>query len=489
MKIVNSSQRDNLFNSFHTDFNFNVRLSSFGSKNISVLLPMIICDIPASFFIYRGNMQIAGRLFWILFFLFSFLFISLQLILRKPNLGFITLIISTSPIMNYLRSFGAPYNIVTVVFFAGLVNFYLINNRDFKKLFLKNKLLIFIFIFELIYYALAFFTTHSYSIHLRAFEVIFAAQLIFILLCTHSHLLKVSLLGILLSSLALAIGFIPSLSSFGRLGIGIIDEMQIGNPITLGLPLAFGFLALIIDKGTWVNLNNHSFIRYLLLIPTTIFLALSSSRVSWLIAALGLLIALLSGRKQRVNIIIGIIFVIGIGFLFLQTPQGNSVTQYFNRTFNSDLPMYKRTSGRSDQWIVGWYAFKNSFSSIVGGYGAGLGPDVYAQYSQKVEGILSFVGNDMAWHSLILQIGIELGLLGLIPYIIWLLSIVIKSIMSLKKSLFFLPFACLCGYIATILTVSGYASMPGLFLGIVIWGIYSGSQEFNTKLQRIQESV
>lgn len=450
---------------------------------VLVILPVLICVIPASALIYQGSMQMAGNWFWTAIAFCSFFFITQQIISRRPHLMFVTLIVGTSPLINYLRSYGAPYNIVTVVFFAAMVNFLILKPALVRKIILKNKLLLFLFIFELVYFGLAFFNTRSYSIHLRAFEMIFAAQVIYILLITHPYLAKLSILGILLTSLALAVGFIPYLSSFGRLGIGIIEDSQIGNPITLGLPLALGFLALIVDKGSWLSLKNHSLWRYLLLIPTTLFLAMSGSRASWVIALVGVITALLTGKKQKWSLLIGITIVIIISGIFFNSPQGIMVTQWLDRTVSSDLPLYKRTSGRSDQWIVGWYAFKHSYNSIVGGYGAGLGPEIYANFSQQVQGIHSFVGGSMAWHALILQIGIELGLLGLIPFVTWLGIVCVRSLKTLKYRHHVFPITCLIGYIVTISTVSGYASIPGIFLGVAIWGIYY------TKRQDYQISI
>ena len=55
-----------------------------------------------------------------------------------------------------------------------------------------------------------------------------------------------------------------------------MDGYVLGNPTQLGIPLALGFLGVIVDRGRWLGIEEHPFLRWLILVPTLPLLALST---------------------------------------------------------------------------------------------------------------------------------------------------------------------------------------------------------------------
>src|SRR6185312_7324004 len=92
-----------------------------------------------------------------------------------------------------------------------------------------------------------------------------------LLLARNRRLLGAALVGMIFSAWLVGIAMIPQMgSTSGRLGIIEVDGRSLGNPAQLGLPLALGFLALVIDRGRWLNLENKPLYRWSMFVPTTV---------------------------------------------------------------------------------------------------------------------------------------------------------------------------------------------------------------------------
>ena len=137
----------------------------------------------------------------------------------------------------------------------------------------------------------------------------------------------------------------------------------------------------------------------------------------------------------------------------LMSPYAPALQKGINRTFGDKRTARQRTSGRSDQWKVAYYAFSKSLESMVRGYGPGLGAIVYAKYSREVEDVKYGVGKKVLLHSLFMQIGVEAGLVGLGLLFLWLGILAFKIITRVPKEKILFPLICFFGYVFIVITV------------------------------------
>jgi len=196
----------------------------------------------------------------------------------------------------------------------------------------------------------------------------------------------------------------------------------------IGNELAFGFLAVTIDRGQWLALARNEFRKWVLLIPVAVLLVLTTSRVSWLVAGVGIALTILLGHQQRLQML----FVLGLVALVtvaaLASPFGAGVARWVDRTFSDELNLARRTSGRSDQWAVAFQTATASWDRLLWGYGPGRGPTVYARYSDEVAGVHYAVGQEVELHSLFMQVWVETGLIGLLAILVWLFLVLTRVV-------------------------------------------------------------
>lgn len=381
----------------------------------------------------------------------------------------LSLLVATAPFMSLFRSY-AFYNVILATF-VGTFCFYLVMAPALcQRTVRKFGLFLGVVFWSVVYYCLSFFNTHDYATNLRLFE--FTLAIFFLLLLSRNRLLLGNaLVGMTVSAWFVGLAMLPQMEKASdRLGIMQVDGRVLGNPAQLGLPLALSFLALVIDRGYWLKLENKSFLRWLMVIPTSILLALTTSRMSWLIAASGLAVLLLFGKKQRRKIFAVLLFGAVAINLVLISPYQGALKKGWDRTFAEDRSARKRTSGRSDQWVVSSYAFKRSLSTIIHGHGAGKGPEAYAKYSLEIPGTEYAVGKRVALHSLFMQVMVEVGSIGLVCLFGWLLLAFIRAIPLMHRTAMILPLACLVGYVLTVVSVSGNDITSGVLLGLGLLG-------------------
>jgi O-antigen ligase len=118
------------------------------------------------------------------------------------------------------------------------------------------------------------------------------------------------------------------------------------------------------------------------------------------VGIVGLMLIFLLDKRQRVTLGLYGVGLLVFAAMLTQTSLGATFTDYLDRTFGGDVSLDKRTTGRAEQWA----AFPKILeASPLWGHGPGMGRQVGAEYA----------GRYLALHSLYLQVGSELGLLGL----------------------------------------------------------------------------
>jgi len=106
----------------------------------------------------------------------------------------------------------------------------------------------------------------TYDANMRLLEFGLAVLCVY-LLVGHQRLIVAALQGMAISGVTVSLAMLPHLDpTVGRLGIIVQEGETMGNPITLGLPLAFTLLAAVADRGRWLGLENRTALRSLLVV-------------------------------------------------------------------------------------------------------------------------------------------------------------------------------------------------------------------------------
>ena len=427
------------------------------------LLQVLFCILPATALLAAGRASLAGYYFWVML---GFMIAWKMLAGRRDEV--LCLLLASAPFINLLRSF-AFYNVIVALFGACLLYYMMLASGPFFATLRKHKLVVILFLFVGVYYLMSFWNTGQYSANLRMFEMVFTVMVVLIL-NRNPVLLGAALTGLIVSAWCVGIGMIPQLGSGARLGMVALEGQTLGNPTQLGVPLALAFVALVADQGRWLNLQHRPGVRLVLILVTMPLLALTTSRASWLIAAFGLLSCLVAGSRQRLKALLVVVLAAVAIQGVLLSPLGTSLKKGIERTFDDKRSVRQRTSGRSDQWRVAWYAVTREVTPMLFGYGPGRSPAVYAEYSGNVPGVKYAVGKKVAFHSLFMQIGVETGLIGLLILAVWLGAATTKAVIALPARRTLLPCIGVGSFFLIIVTVSGSDINSGVFLGIGLAG-------------------
>ena len=440
-------------------------LTDVGARNtawlLHLLLPLLICAVPTSLLLSQGSFSTAGLYFWGNFLLSLGYFFCC----RKWNQA-VCLIIGAMPFINLLRDF-AFYNVVSVLYGAGVVLYSIGSPERSRELSAQCSFLKPLYLFAIIYNLLSAINSGEYSENLRLFELIFAAHFV-LLLGFDRSLLGVTLLGIILSTIAIGISMIPFLSTVDgeRLGMATVNGQRVGNPVQLGTALALGLLALIVDRAYWSSLQKHRLLKFCLIVSLSLLLVLTTSRAGWFVVLAAIGTCFVFGKAQRVSMI-WFFTVCGVAMVILiNSPMGEGFQKGFARTFAEERTMSNRSSGRSDQWMVAFAAFTDTTESMIWGHGPGTGKDVYAKFSSETEDVKFMRGKRMMFHSLIMQVMVETGLIGLLPLIAYLAAVLLTTVRSTRQTGFLFPICCYIGYLIVMLTVSGNDTICGTLLGM-----------------------
>lgn len=431
-------------------------------RNQSIALALL-CILPTCGLLALGQVTHAAHAFFL-----TFLLVGGVLALRDRGDMLLGLLIGLAPFISLLRGRGHVfYNIVVILFALCLVYYWSRSPAVTERRLRGCPILVGLFVFSALYYALSLGFTQDYSRNLRLFELCFTVLAV-ILVGRNSRMLGMALLVMALSACAIGLAMLPHHHAAGRLGMIVIGGAVLGNPVQLGVALALAFLALTIDQGRWVNLPKSGFVKWLLWIPTTALLALTTSRVAWLIAVGGLCFAVVLGSRQRMRVLLAVAVAALVLHMALMSPYGEGFRRGLERTFNEEKSMGSRTSGRSDQWLVAWHAATAAWERFLCGYGPGRGPSVYAAVSEQVEGIHYAVGREAALHSLLMQVLVEAGMVGALTVVAGLGVALWQGIGWFRRHRLLFPLVCLLSYGFIILTVSGNDTNSGTALGVAL---------------------
>jgi O-antigen ligase len=415
-----------------------------------LLLQLLIAVVPALTCVGLAKPEFGSK--WFFFCLLLFL---ARYAIKGDRFGFMTLLVGTVPAFTIFRGLFF-YSSVVTLFAAGVLMWLLIAPDEVRDLFsdLRLKGLL---VFATAYWIVSYYLTEDYSSNLRVMELVFCAIAICLLVNRWIYL-STAFLSIGLSSAVMGLAFLP----YGdRLGSGEVGGVFLGNPISFGIPITLILILTIADNGRWLGLEHQKLWRIALALFLGAWLVLSTSRGSWsVILANGLVLAVIN-RQQRKMLLLLVAILVIVTIIVLASSRGEDVKQSFDRTVSSERTLSNSTSGRSDQW----WLFPQVFSqSPLWGFGPGSGGAIYARYSNLFNMFHS--GEEMAWHSLYMQIGIETGLLGLLLLSIMLVSLVGGGIAHWRFSGDTVPLQGALSFIIIGMSVTGFDAASGLFLGL-----------------------
>lgn len=426
-----------------------------------IVIAVLLCAVPVCGLLMAGKATMAGLVFWTLCGTAL-----LRLLLLRRHEEFLSLLIGLIPLIALLRQY-AFYNVIVVLFATGLLFYHLRSPGTVRYVLRACRPVVFLLVFVSLLWLIAFLLTGDYAVNLRFLDFGFAVLAV-LLVGRRSVPLGAALTGMILSAWAVGIGMIPHIKTVGdeRLGIMIAEGHRLGNPVSLGLPLAFGLLAMVVDRGRWLNLQDKPLHRFLMLLPTAALLALTGSRNAWLVATGSLTLVLLFGGRQRIPVLALMGLAAVVVQALLLSPYGEGLQRALDRTFGEDRTLRSRTSGRTDMWLIAGHVLTESVNNLVHGYGPGSQKEVYREYSVEVEDVEFMVGKGMQFHSIYLQLVVETGLLGLVPFTLWLLAVLLRVAQWTMRNRRLLPLVGICGYIYIGLAINGSDPVSGVFLGM-----------------------
>lgn len=413
---------------------------------LPLLAQLAVCVAPAMLAVGRGNPALGAQ--W--------LFGSLAAILawhalsRNP-VAYVALLSGAIPAAMMLRDFFY-FNFLVMIQLGGILLWLLFRNAQFAKV-LRNRTVLLFLGAAFLYWWVSWMRTGVYSTNFRVLELALSAAGIYLLGSYRSYL-ATALAGIACSMVAVGLALWP----YGdRLGMADFGETSLGNPITLGLSAALILLLAVAQRGQWLLVDRHPFLRIMLLAAAGASLLLSTSRGSWLVAFAGFALLVALSRRRRIAILAWLVPLAAVGLVVMSTTRGESIGKYFERAFAPDRSLSQRTTGRFDQWVA---MPEIVARSPVWGHGAGSGAETNRR----------FTGSHKSWHSLYLQVLVETGAIGFLGLVLLFGSLLARGLHHVRVTGDPVPLTGTLCFMTVAVSVSGMDAISGVFLGLGFLG-------------------
>jgi O-antigen ligase len=363
-----------------------------------------------------------------------------------------TVLIGTIPVLMLLRGL-VLYNSIQVLFACCLVS--ALAKPVQRSRLRRNTPLVCFVVASLLYWLVTVILTGDYAGNSRVVEFALGAAAVFLLSGYRSYF-ATAMTGVIVSTLAVTTVLLQGTQG-SRFGGVSVDGDLLGNPILVGLASSLGFLLTVADRGRWLLLDRHPWVRLTLNLAMGAALVLSTSRGGWLVTLIGVVFILIfnpSGRPTLAACAVALALLIAI---LLQSDRGAVIQHYYDNAMNDDRTLDQRTTGRADQWK----SFPQVFDdSPIWGFGPGSGKAVSLRYTREGK----------PWHSLYLLIGAETGLLGLSALGTLLAVLIYKAFLHLRRCGEVVPLMSAMCLMFIGVSVSGTDAMSAIFLGLAFSG-------------------
>jgi len=376
-------------------------------------------------------------------------------------------VLGLSPLLNFLRQ-SIFYSSVVALLGVTILLLLFGRPRLVQRILKRYRFVVPFGVLATAYWLWTYINVHRYIVNFRIFEF-FGSLLLVLAISQEQNKLNASLRSLTISSITYGLGLLVWLgpANVGRLGMVLVGHERVGNPITLGAPLALVFIALFVDGGGWLGFRSWRLWRVALTACVVFLIALSTSRASWSVVLATLALSFLLSRR-RAQQVFGILLMVCVVWLIVKSPFWGSFDAGLERTVSFQSDVSRASSGRSDQWRVAGWALRSSFAHLLLGFGPGMGPEVYAEYSTQGSTFVRGYGHKMEWHSLLLHTGIELGLLCPVALLALLFGVAWRAWRFYRKTGLLFPLACFVGYFLIVMTVIGFDVSSGFYLGLAL---------------------
>jgi O-antigen ligase len=417
-----------------------------------IVIRTLLVVLPAAFALAIGQLDPAC------FYFYGMLAAVLVFdLLQHRNLQVMAVLLACTPMMILLR--GHFFYSGPQVFYAlALAQAPLAEWRRVRR----NRVVVSLLVGAFVYWGATFVVTGNYASNFRAVELAFTALLIY-LLAQHRSVFRTALMGFALSVILVGAGLLPNgaMTLNGekvfRLGLARVGGHSIGNPISFGVVVVVVFLLTISMGGTWLGLGTKK--RALLAIQaiSVVWLVLSTSRGSWATALAGLAIIYWTEPRRRPMLLGGAVLILVAGAMLMTFSHDATLTSYVDKTFSGEASMAKLTTGRSLQWA----SFPEAWSDApLFGHGPGSSLEAGRKYFEE----------NLIYHALLLQIGVETGSFGLICICIFLLVLTDKAYRYYRATGDPIALMGVAGYFVVGLTVPALDAASGCLLGLGLIG-------------------
>jgi O-antigen ligase len=456
-----------LFTPQTQDFQLKVGRPTLRRETEITLSEVLFCIGPAMAALYKGNVTMAAMLLYGS----AAVILGVHALLQQPE-RYISFAISIIPAILLMRNHFL-YSSLVAIFGAGLLLWWAVCPQEVWTLW-GSGVRLWLVLICIFYWAMSWLNTRSFYSNIHAVEFFLVASCVF-LLGGHRGSLAAGLLGMGLTVFCVGIGVFP----YGeRLGLVRIGSISLGNPVNLGLSAALVFLLCVAEGGSWLGLESHPTIRFLVSLGSAAMLMLSTSRGSWLITIVGVLTVLAFGKTYRRSAWWIVVLVPTVAlFVTLSTGRGASVMKFYSAVATSDTSLSKKTTGRFNQWERLPVAFT---SSPIWGHGGGSGASIYHEFG----------GKELQWHSLYLQLLVETGAVGFLTFGAILLAIGNRTREHLRTTGEIVPLVAMLCYLTIGLSVSAIDGISGVYLGLaLVAGNYQGFWRMAVVRLREQENL
>lgn len=328
---------------------------------------------------------------------------------------------------------------------------------DLKRL-RHNRLVSGLLIAAFLYWGASFAFTGNYASNFRAVELAFTGTLICVL-SQHRLYFRPALLGFAICAIAVGFGLLPNGAmeldgqSVFRLGLARVQGHSIGNPISFGTTIVLAFLFTISTGGSWFGLAGRRKWLFSIQAITAVWLLLSTSRGSWAVALVGLIIIYWTEPPRRSMLLGGAVLMVALGAVLITVTGNATLSSYLDKTFSGDVSLAKMTTGRSTQWA----SFPTAWSDApIFGHGPGTSLEEGRKYFEE----------NLIYHALLLQIGVETGTVGLVCVFLFLYVLFDKSYRYYRLTGDPIALIGTVGYFVVTLTIPGLDAASGSLLGL-----------------------
>ena len=408
------------------------------------LLQVLVCIVPGLLLVRMGALRAGVKVYFV-----SLLAFLAWHVLTLDFARYFALLVATIPVMMPLRKLFL-FNTLLGAVVVGLVGWCIISPQMIGHI-RRNKGLLFLAVLTGIYWWASFVATGTYSTNLRILDLTATACVVY-LLWTEGRYLQVALTGMAISVVLVAFALAP----YGdRLGIAVVQNVEIGNPIEMGLGSGLIFLLVMAEDAVWLYTGKMKSARWAILIASLLCLLLSTSRGGWLTVLTAILVLFAYASKDRGKIIACAVLITMVISGLIASGHGDTLVKYYNKVASPDRTLSQKTTLRSDQWVT--------VARVLDLYPV-LGMGVGQGYNANVE----YGGQQFVFHSLYLQIAAETGLLGLTLLFVFLVRVMTDARRLAKKTGEVVPLMAVTGFMAIGLSVSGFDPLSGVYLGLAL---------------------